>query len=203
MFDLVVPSVRECLMTTPREVYRAQFLQEDYAQTTKGREDQAFALERIPRQGAVLDIGGGRGNLAKKIVQTRPKAKVYVMDLDNFLAPGLGPRVEFIRSVDLTNAKDLAGFARLSFDCVVSTGVLEHLPEKCVEPAVLAISKIESPSFVLTAANHTAAPYGVELHLTQKPIPWWTTLFERHFVVLNSSSYAEGRGFCFHLRKRA
>jgi SAM-dependent methyltransferase len=81
---------------------------------------------RLPRQGAVVDIGCGVGDLLLEVLRRRPSLRVAGLDFSGKAVEGARaamPAGEFQR---FTIARTLP-YASASFDAVLCTDVLEHL----------------------------------------------------------------------------
>ena len=69
-----------------------------------------------------------------------------------------------------------------SFDCVISTDVLEHCPEEDLEWIVNEIFGFGRKFVLCTVALYAAGktlPNGQNVHVTLKSIGWWVDLFEK------------------------
>lgn len=88
-------------------------------------------LDRLPRGGALLDVGSGGGQLACVIATRRPDARVTGLDLSSAQvarararARAFGDRVRFVEGSALA-----LPFGDAAFDAVVSVASIKHWPE--------------------------------------------------------------------------
>lgn len=72
-----------------------------------------------------------------------------------------------------------------TFDGVISTDVLEHVPEELVEDAIETIF-LKSSKFVFLVIHCGLAvkvlPNGQNAHVTIKPPAWWNNKLKKHFT---------------------
>jgi 2-polyprenyl-3-methyl-5-hydroxy-6-metoxy-1,4-benzoquinol methylase len=78
---------------------------------------------RVPSGGRILDIGCGRGMLARSLVESG--FKVLATDFSGDATHGIDPRIELRISASIAEA----GFEDASFDAVVIWHVFEHLSD--------------------------------------------------------------------------
>jgi len=81
------------------------------------------------------------------------------------------PAIELINTIQLDN-----------FDCIISTDVLEHIPESEIIDTLSLIFKLSNKCVYLNIAMYpanTILPNGENAHCTVKPIQWWKDQFEK------------------------
>ena len=70
-------------------------------------------------------------------------------------------------------------FCNNVFDYVISTDVLEHIPQELVAVSILEMYRVARRGlFNCVATWPDKGDHGVDLHLTVKPIDWWRNRFE-------------------------
>lgn len=145
-------------------------------------ESLGLFIEELPYQ-TVLDVGCGIGNgLRYLMAQGKDVKGIDISDVAVEKAKANGYDV---RQGSITEIP----FEDNSFDMVVSTDVLEHLPEGLVEEAIIELSRIAkkyigvkiatSPERGSVELMKNFPQYDIEnLHLTVKTSHWWETLFD-------------------------
>lgn len=138
-------------------------------------EGRRFGAEKILRKlppGWLLDVGAGRGELAK------------ICDVLGFVYRGIEPAApitdERIRRGKATEILSLDG----AYDVVACLDVVEHLIPEDVRPALEEMRRVASGYVLLTAADfsHISKADGKDLHISKRPIPEWQRLFEDVFM---------------------
>lgn len=128
-------------------------------------------LDKLPR-GWLLDIGAGRGELAR------------VADKLGFQYRGLEP------AAPLDDERIVRGIATAipcldrAYDVVACLDVIEHLVPEDVRPALEEMLRAADKYVLLTAANfsHMSTVDGKDLHISKRSIPEWQKLFEDVFA---------------------
>ncbi len=139
-------------------------------------------IERILAEvegGSVLDAGCGRGHLAGLIARADPGATVVGADLAPPAAQG-PPNLRFVEGW-----LGRLPFADKSFDTVVCTHVLEHLPD--LDGALADLRRIVRRRLILVVPKEREARYPLNLHVHFFPY--------RHSF-LNRIGAPEGRFEC-------
>lgn len=83
-----------------------------------------------------------------------------------------------------------------TFDFLTCLDVLEHIEELYVEDIMQFFSKVAKKSLVIVA-NHSDIQNGTELHLIQKPLFWWESLFIKYFKIIEKKSIHNDRAYVF------
>ena len=149
--------------------------------------------KRVKEVYNICDFGCGTGLITKELLQFGPTTGIDLSKKAIELAGSRWPGIDFV-------CGDLLEYdpERL-FDIVVSTEVIEHIPDQ--EEFVRAISRVLEPGgwVILTCPNKRAKRAAEKLGHVNQPIELWLTrrrlksLFKREFhiirhrtVVLNS-----------------
>lgn len=134
-----------------------------------------LGAERVLRKlppGWLLDVGAGRGELAK------------ICDRLGFEYRGIEPAApiadERIRRGKATDITSLDG----AYDVVACLDVIEHLIPEDVRPALEEMLRVADKYILLTAADfsHISKVDGKDLHISKRPIPEWQKLFNDVFA---------------------
>lgn len=107
---------------------------------------------------SILDVGCGRGYLAQQMVQASPG--VQVTGLDIFIAPDCLPQ-ENLRFV--TGSIEALPFSDRSFDTVVCTHTLEHIPD--IEKAVSELRRVTRKRLLIVVPCQREYRYTFDLHV--------------------------------------
>lgn len=118
--------------------------------------------------GTYLDVGCGRRELVDKALELGIEAKgceivPYLCDGQTVIEGGL----------------DKLPFPDRSFDYVSCYDVVEHLYEEDVDRAVSELMRVTNKAFFVTTNDSRCVLDGMELHLTRKPLEWWTEKFSK------------------------
>ncbi len=109
------------------------------------------------------------------------------------------PAIEQLNKIHLDN-----------FDCVISTDVLEHIPEPEILNTLNLIFSLSNKCVYLNIAMYpanTVLPNGENAHCTLKPIQWWRNQIEKtikenietHVIY----SYSHGSNDCHEIYRKA
>ena len=188
--------VRGIETITPLEVYQAQFSVPQYNKSGAPA-NHTYAIEQLPESGTLIDVGTGRANFVRMLLRQSPNWEVTTCDLAKFHVLD----VPFV-PIDLTTESGRAAVAAMRAEYLTCLGVLEHLPEAAIPPAIEALSQVPEQLAVITAANHSDIGVKGELHLTQQPVEWWQEQLGKWFTVTDTMKYAGTRGFCFTVRPK-
>lgn len=128
-----------------------------------------------------LDVGTGRGSLLA--IMQDINISTTTMDIGlyhDFKTPHI--------YVDLTSSEDLKKFDGLSYDVVTCLGVIEHIEDRYVVPALQAMVRA-GRHVLLAAANHPDGSY----HLNQHDHGWWVSTCNSVSHVTMSMDLSNGR----------
>jgi predicted TPR repeat methyltransferase len=103
------------------------------------------AVDGVPT--TILDCGGGVGLLANALDRSFPKANVILADMS--MNQLLRARVRHRVAADALALP----FASAAFDLVVSTEVLEHIPEEYVATAFAELRRVARRDMIVTVPN--------------------------------------------------
>lgn len=87
------------------------------------------------------------------------------------------------------------------FDGIISTDVLEHIPEEQIPETINMITKRADKFVFLAIATSPAIailPNGKNAHCTRKPISWWTEMYEKYSykrVYTHIKTYGDFNGY--------
>ena len=81
-------------------------------------------------------------------------------------------------------------------DYLFCCDVMEHLPEKYLDGALIGMSQRMKKGGLFQICchddHHTSNRHGVETHLTVKPPQWWVHLLGYYFAIRNYSETRDG-----------
>lgn len=117
-----------------------------------------------------LDVGCGRGELVE-----------HALHLGGFDAFGCDLVPELCDERRIFQADITLGlpFGTRQFDFVSCLDMVEHLPEAAVPAAIDELFRVANALVFITTNDRQSTYEGMELHLTRRPIGWWTSLIER------------------------
>jgi len=123
---------------------------------------------------SLLDYGSGKAKAYDQVVLSSPDGRkikgvreFWGVDEIRFYDPGL---------------EEFSELPTSTFDCVISTDVLEHCPEEDMGWIVNEIFGFSQKFVLCTVALYPAGktlPNGENAHVTLKSIGWWVDLFEK------------------------
>jgi len=118
----------------------------------------------------VLDIGCGDGHTVRGL----RAAGVDATGVDITLA-AIPDNMQGIVEAPVWNMP----FKDNQFDYTVSTDVLEHVPTEMIPKALIEIYRVTKRQSFHVVALFDGIRNGVILHMTVKPMEWWTQQFDR------------------------
>ncbi len=126
-------------------------------------------VEKLPAR-SILDVGCGEGWLTSHLIKVQPSTTIYALDASKAL---VGPVTRFPASAKrVVGAAEFLPFGDDSFDVVVASEVLEHLPHP--EAALREISRVTTQHALITVPHE----------------PFWSlgnVLFGRHLGNLGNT----------------
>lgn len=164
-----------------KDIYKNIFQNEYYNDDTSESYLLAFDFLKNKNIIKICDIGSGRGNLIKKIINYNNKYNINCYDLDNFLDPFLLNYVYF-NEINITIIDEL----KIIKECelLFCLDVLEHIEEQYIDNILEIFSK-KSQKVFLTIANHSDVVDDRELHLIQKDNIFWNEKILIYFNIIN------------------
>jgi SAM-dependent methyltransferase len=136
----------------------------------------------LPDMGLILDAGCGTGQVASQLKRSGHRFIGLEID-DSKLAAARGKRTHF--AMVLASVEQLP-FRSGSFDCVLSTEVIEHLKFDGSERALTEFQRVAGGTVIVTTPNGEGEePKEAESNLHQAHECAWTAsdLIERGFIV--------------------
>lgn len=163
-------------------IYKKVFEQPSYnSDTSKSYKIAIEFLQKNKNVKTICDIGSGKGNLIKNILNEDNTYELYCYDLKCFLNLNLLDSVKF-SELNLTKKQDLSKIKKC--DLLFCLDVLEHIEEKYVDNILYYFSKKSKKAFI-TIANHSDIINGQELHLIQKNNLFWDEILLKYFNIMN------------------
>jgi SAM-dependent methyltransferase len=152
-------------------------------------------------RGRVLDVGAGSGRAAIGVILARPRTTVVGLDLyrgymgiedntperfmKNARIAGAADRAEAVRG----DARDLP-FENATFDAVVSSFAIDHIPGDGKQKAVAEVARVLKPKgeFLLLIVNtdwmvRLLSPHALGHHPRQDPVRWRVMLERAGFAI--------------------
>ena len=123
-------------------------------------EGEATLLEFVPEKAArILDLGSGGGRLLALVKAARPQASFVALDFSPTMLDTLRERFSSTTEVSVV-AHDLASALPEmgSFDCVISSFAIHHLPHERKQSLYSEIFKVLTPGGVFCNLEHVASP---------------------------------------------
>lgn len=127
-------------------------------------------VKRTP--GKLLDAGCGQGHNVRRY----PGRDITGIEFSGECFNKYLKKPQFINTDIISYSKTGAGY-----DGIICTDCLEHIPETLVNDTLIAL-KILGKSILFGIANHSDIKRGYELHLTQRPMPWWEAKLKEFFI---------------------
>ncbi len=167
-------------------------------------------------KGLVLDVGAGSGRATIMVGQGRPAVRVVALDnfsaeyirdspkrlVENVRRAGMEGRVE-VREADMRRIPAESG----SFDAVVSSYAIDHLPRADIRPTLSEVSRVlrEEGEFLLAVIHRDAwllLTYGPLILHSFRPAHSWKLMLEDTGFVVQEMGTTPG-SVHFLCRKRA
>ena len=128
-------------------------------------------LARKPK--SLLDIGGARGYVARKLSDRGIPATC--MDMSEYCW--------YTRATDSFVLHDITDtpwpFTDKQFDLVFSSAVLEHIKEEHIPKIIKEICRVSKRAFLCPSLDNIPDDHDAT-HETLKPISWWIEMFQKH-----------------------
>jgi len=112
------------------------------------RRQVAGALDGLPEEAAILDVGCGTGRLLQQLRAARPRANLTGIDLSEAYVRHARAELGASASVDVGNAEALP-YADESFDAVVSVFMFHELPARVRRRVFSEMVRVLKPGGVL------------------------------------------------------
>ncbi len=116
---------------------------------------------------SVIDIGSGRGNLIKELMESELGLEIHSADLDKFHTYN----VPFYK-MNILNENDREVLENKNFDLLTCLDVMEHLEKNKTDEIFNFFSNI-SKFQIFTIANHPDIQEGKDIHTIQEKLPFW------------------------------
>lgn len=155
---------------------------------------ESYITKNNPK--TIIDMGSGRGNILKILNDKFDDLEITSCDLKKFHNYDV-PFYEI-------NLCDTTTFEKLNdkkFDLLCCLDVMEHLEKKCLDDVLNFFSRI-SKNCLLTIANHSDILNGVELHLIQENMDYWSPVLEKYFIIENVKQEYNGRLYLINLKSK-
>lgn len=177
-------------------VYEKSFLNPNYNlhPNTEFRFELVYDFIKKNKVDSVIDIGSGRGNVINYILTNHPNIKITSCDLKKFHDFD----VEFIQ-LNLCDNENIK--ITKKYDLLTCLDVLEHVEKTCVDNILNLFSTISKHSLI-TIANHSDVQNGVELHIIQENMDYWTPIIEKYFHINNIDTKYDGRLYLLELTSK-
>ena len=143
---------------------------------------------------SMIDIGSGRGNVIDYILTNHPNINITSCDLKKFHDFD----VDFIQ-INLCDNENVK--IDNKYDLLTCLDVLEHLEKTCVDNVLRLFSNISKHSLI-TIANHSDIKNGVELHIIQENMGYWSPIIEKYFQINNVDTKYDGRLYLLELTSK-
>jgi hypothetical protein len=169
-------------MKNYKEIYEQSFSDSKYNlhPDTEFRFNMVYDYINTNNVNTLVDISSGRGNIIKHIITNHPNIEILSCDLKKFHDYD----VEFIE-IDLCDKNTFK--ITKKYDLLTCLDVLEHIGKECVDDILYFFSRISKHSLV-TIANHSDIQNGIELHVIQENMEYWTPLIEKYFEIIKSET---------------
>lgn len=116
---------------------------------------------------SLIDIGSGRGNLIRELLESEIDIEINSADLDKFHTYN----VPFYK-LNILNEFDRKILENKKFDLLTCLDVMEHLEKNQTDEIFKFFSKI-SKFQIFTIANHPDIQDGKDIHTIQEKLPFW------------------------------
>lgn len=179
-----------------KDIYKNIFKKEYYNDDTSESYLLAFDfLKKNKNITKICDIGSGRGNLIKKIINYENNYNINCYDLENFLDTILLNYVDFYE-INISIIDELKIIKQC--DLLFCLDVLEHIEEEYIDNILEIFSK-KSQKVFLSIANHSDIIDDRELHLIQKNNIFWDEKILKFFNIINYEEKYGGRLMAYSL----
>lgn len=129
----------------------------------------------------IVDLGCGAGDAVKAL-----RGKGFKADGIDWIT--FNPEM---LSRDITDDLDLSGYTT-----VICLDVLEHLTEPGIEAVLTSMRKTERQVMTICTAPAKSSEK-FQLHLTIKPVDWWTDKISQHLMIKKHSSVSDKQEIYF------
>ena len=183
-------------MKNYKEIYEQSFSDLNYNlhPDNEFRFNMVYDYLKLNKVNTFVDIGSGRGTIIKYIITNHPSIEILSCDLKKFH----NYDVEFIE-INLCD-KDTFKISK-KYDLLTCLDVLEHINKECVDDILFFLSKISKYSLI-TIANHSDIQNGVELHIIQENMEYWSPLIEKYFEIIKTETQYNDRLYMLTLKSK-
>ncbi len=144
----------------------------------------------------IIDIGSGRGTLIEVLKKIDTNIEIFSSDLKKFH----NWEVPFFE-INLCNKETFKEFEDNSFELLVCLDVLEHIKKECIDDIFSFFQKI-SKNLIFSIANHSDVQNGVELHLIQEDMSFWSPIILKYFEIIHSETQYGGKLYLLTLKSK-
>ncbi len=126
----------------------------------------------------LIDIGSGRGNLIKKLLEEKISIDITSVDLNKFHELN----VPFYK-LNIMDEYDRQKLLKENFDLLTCLDVMEHLEKNFTDDIFKFFSKI-SKFQILTIANHPNIQNGKDIHTIQENLTFWIDSIKKSLNII-------------------
>jgi len=183
-----------------QEIYTKMFSDPQYAKEGPRLFRYDWAIEYLlsthcSNATTVCDIGSGRGDFVKRLIETNRKLRITAIDVSNFH----GQEGICHLNVDLNDLTGVGSLLLHRFDFGACLDVLEHLCADRIDFVLSAISQ-SCRNVAATIANHSEIHDGIQLHTIQENSDWWSDRVSKHFQIVRYATHYNSRLYAFWLK---
>lgn len=138
-----------------------------------------FVMDYIKKTNVktLVDIGSGRGNLIKELIDSNLDLKISSVDLDKFHQYN----IPFYK-MNILNHDERKILSEDKFDLLTCLDVMEHLEKSKIDDIFEYFSKISNFQ-IFTIANHPDIQNGIDIHNIQENLPFWINSIKKSLKI--------------------